>query len=621
MPDSVSAPDDHQDERAADAAASRQRGPVAGVLSWAMIVAGIAILVGFSWLGWRSYQAYTHLTNASADVSRLQDELRSVATADPSATTATMAHLQEESAAARSAVDDPVFRAATSLPWLGPNLAAVRQVTVSVDTLATEVLPSLVEVARSLRPAELAPRDGVVNLAPIQQAAGALQIADEAVNASREVIGSIDRSELVAPVGDAVLALENKLAAAASVTGTGARAARLLPPMFGANGPRDYLVVFQNLAEPRATGGIFGSFAAVHVDQGKVTVLDEGTPARTLGVFDPPVVQLSPEQIRLHTERPAVYPADVNFTPDFAVAADLFAKMYTARTGNAVDGVIAIDPVALSYLMAGTGPVDAGEGVVLTADNVVSVLLSTAYQDYADGFDQGLRDAFLARAAGAVFTAVTAGGGNAEQIMAGLVKASGERRLLVWSADPVEQADLAATELAGQLPQTPGTPTIGVFLNDGGADKLGYYLSNGVAVNAGNCRADGRRELQVKVTLGYAAPTSGLPTYVAGSPGPGEPYSIQTNVSVFAPVGGSLINAMVDGVATGFQPGKEGALDVATVTVVIAPGGVGEVEFYVLGPPPLGTEADVTPALALTPGVNPWVESADSFRPCMPGEN
>ena len=89
MPDSASAPDEEPDQRAVGAAASRQHTPVAWALSWAMIVAGIAILVGFSWLGWRSYQAYTHLTNASADVSRLQDELRGVAMADSSATTAT----------------------------------------------------------------------------------------------------------------------------------------------------------------------------------------------------------------------------------------------------------------------------------------------------------------------------------------------------------------------------------------------------------------------------------------------------------------------------------------------------------------------------------------------------
>jgi len=73
----------------------------------------------------------------------------------------------------------------------------------------------------------------------------------------------------------------------------------------------------------------------------------------------------------------ARYPQDVNLSPDFPTAAALFAKMYTGRTGTAVDGVVAIDPVALSYLLEGTGPVDVGDGVVLTSDTVVPVLLST----------------------------------------------------------------------------------------------------------------------------------------------------------------------------------------------------------------------------------------------------
>ncbi len=426
------------------------------MVAWAMIAAGVLILAATAWVGWRGYQAYTHLNNASADVSRLEADLRSVGAVAVPSTAATVAHLQEESAAARSAVDDPVFRAATTLPWLGPNLDAVRQVTVTVDTLATDVMPSLVGVVGSLEPADLAPKNGSIDLRPIEQASAALQNADAVVVASRAAIDGIDRSELVRPIGDAVATMSNKLASAAAVTATGARAARLIPPMLGASGARDYLVVFQNLAEPRATGGIFGSFAVVHVDRGKVTVVDEGTPARTLGVFDPPVAQLSADQLALYTDRPAVYPGDVNLTPDFPLAAKLFTKMYAERTGKTVDGLIAIDPVALSYLMKGTGPVDVGDGVVLTSTNVVSVLLSGAYAQFGDSTDQAPRDAFLARAAAAAFTSVSHGGGNAQEAMKGLVRAANERRLLVWSADAKEQADLTATQLGGQLLQSAG---------------------------------------------------------------------------------------------------------------------------------------------------------------------
>ena len=83
--------------------------------------------------------------------------------------------------------------------------------------------------------------------------------------------------------------------------------------------------MFQNLAEPRATGGMFGSYALITVDQGKVTVVDAGTPIRTLGVFDPPIAELTPDQVAMYTQRPAIYPADVNLTPDFPTAASMIA--------------------------------------------------------------------------------------------------------------------------------------------------------------------------------------------------------------------------------------------------------------------------------------------------------
>ena len=40
--------------------------------------------------------------------------------------------------------------------------------------------------------------------------------------------------------------------------------------MAGADGPRDYLLVFQNNAEIRATGGLPGSWARLHAEDGKL---------------------------------------------------------------------------------------------------------------------------------------------------------------------------------------------------------------------------------------------------------------------------------------------------------------------------------------------------------------
>src|SRR5664279_2402709 len=274
----------------------------------------------------------------------------------------------------------------------------------------------------------------------------------------------------------------------------------------------------------------------------------------------------------MYTERPAIYPADVNLTPDFPTAAAMIAAMYTARTRTSVDGVIAIDPVALSYLLEGTGPVDAGDGVVLTPDTVVPVLLSTAYQTFDDGSGNASRDAFLARAAGAAFGAVMSGKGDAGKIMNGLERAADERRLLVWSTNEAEQSDLAGTELAGRLSSDAAAPSIGLFLNDGRADKLGYYLTNAVDIAAGDCRPDGTRVIRVTVTLSNTAPSEGLPSYVTGTSAPGDPYVLKNSLSIFAPVGGRVVGVTHDGRVKGIARGEEGAREVGAVRVEMEPG-------------------------------------------------
>src|SRR5664279_1703151 len=276
------------------------------------------ILAGTAWVGWRSYQAYTHLTNAAADMSALQDQLKDIiTTTDPTTTTATVNHLQTEASAARSAVDDPIYRAATATPVIGANLDAIRQVTLTVNSLATDVMPSLTDIAQTMQPAQFAPTNGAINIEPIERISPHLQNADTAVNQARQNIATIDRTTLIQPISDAVLSLSEKLDQAAAITGPGARIARLAPPMLGSAGPRTYLVAFQNPAELRATGGILGSYAVIQADQGKITIIDQGgASSRKLGIFEPPVTQLTPQQRQAYTDRPATYPQDVNLTPD-----------------------------------------------------------------------------------------------------------------------------------------------------------------------------------------------------------------------------------------------------------------------------------------------------------------
>ncbi|HEY5116948.1 MAG TPA: DUF4012 domain-containing protein, partial [Nakamurella sp.] len=603
-------------ERAARARRKRRRRTTRAVL----LGAGAVVLLGILWVMFRTYQAYSHLQNAAAAVSTLQDEVRDITKTDPTATSRTVEDLQAETDSAVSAVNDPLYRAATVIPFVGSNLDALREVSTTVDSLAQNVMPSLVQISTTLQPSELAPKAGTIDLEPLQQISPLLQNAEAAVNQAREQLAGIDRSNVIGPVGDAVDSLSSKLDAAADVTGPGARIARLVPPMLGGDKPRTYLMVFQNLAEPRATGGIFGSFALIQADHGKVSILQQGASSRTLGFFDPPVAELTENQKHLYSELMAQYPQDVNFTPDFATAAPLFAEMYRLRTGTTVDGVMSIDPVALSYALKGTAPIDIGEGFTITADNVVPILLSTAYQQF-DEKDQNARDDFLAHGTGMAFSEVMSGRGDSAVIFDGLRQAASERRILIYSTNPTEQADLAQTNLAGGLDENPGSPSIGVFLNDGTAAKLGYYLSNEVKVTQGQCRADGRRELDVAVTMHYDAPSSGLPAYVTGAIPQGQPYILKTNVLAFAPLGGGVVGATRDGHDIGIGRGQDHLREVGTATIAMNPGTSTVVTFTVLSPSGGDPSASVTPGLMLTPGVKPWEVSVEPYQPCSPVQN
>ena len=63
------------------------------------------------------------------------------------------------------------------------------------------------------------------------------------------------------------------------------------------------------------------------------------------------------EQQQIYSTRLGKYMQDVNLTPDFPTAAATAQAMWERKTGQRVDGVISMDPVALGYVLDATGPV------------------------------------------------------------------------------------------------------------------------------------------------------------------------------------------------------------------------------------------------------------------------
>jgi hypothetical protein len=326
------------------------------------------------------------------------------------------------------------------------------------------------------------------------------------------------------------------------------------------------------------------------------------------------VLPLDPDAEDLYTDRLGTYPADINLTPDFPTVARLAREMYRVRTGMLVDGVIATDPIALSYLLAAIGPVQMPSGPPLTAGSAVRLLLSQVYADVATSAQQ---DAYFAVAARATFEALTRRPGDPRGLAAQLMRAVAERRLLFWSAGADEQHALAGTQLEGALPADDGArPGVGLFLNDGSGAKLGYYLTQSAEVTTGGCTDDGRRELRVKVTLGSKAPATGLSKSVLGLGLSGDPYTVRTNLMVFSPTGGSVADAFLDGAAAAFGSGFERGRQVAVVTIDLPPGTQKTLSVTLLSGPLPTVDTPVTPVLWTTPGVSPWRTAITPGEPC-----
>ncbi|AVT28876.1 hypothetical protein C6361_04490 [Plantactinospora sp. BC1] len=565
------------------------------------LVVGCLLAVAGGWLGLRGWQAGGHLENAASLARELSQQVLDGETAQARRT---LEALQQQTAAARSRTGDVGWRAAGSAPYGGRNMAAVRELAVGVDDLARRAFPALVE----LNPQTLLPSSGRLDLAALRGAMPTLVEADSTVHQVRDRILTVPTSGLVPTVRDAVSQLRAELDRLAEVTSAVRRSGALLPTLLGANGTRTYLAVFQNLAEPRATGGIFGAYAVIRASKGEVKLVKQG-PATDLNTYGKPPLPLSRELRALYTDLPGIYPADVNLTPHFPTAATLIREMYRRVGGGTVDGVLATDPVALSYLLKAIGPVPVPGHPTLTAPTVVRTLLSDTYRRLDKPAQQ---DNYFAASARAVFDALLKRPVNPRAVAQAVNTAVAERRILFWSAHAGEQRELVDSRLAGVLPEQESVQNVGVFLNDGSGAKLGYYLHRSAELTVGDCRADGSRELHLRLTLRSSAPSSGLSKSVRGLALSGDPYTARVLVSVFSPVRGSPLRARLDGKATPMGGGVERGRRVGVLVVDVGPGRTRVLEMGLLTPPKASGEAE----LWLTPGPTPWTTRVSSAPAC-----
>lgn len=553
-----------------------------------VVIAAIGVLgvAGVTWLGAKASAINKELDEAAQLISPLKDAFASDDSQDAAAI---VDRIRSHTSAAKDAAGDPLWSLASSIPVVGPNLSAVAEVARSADDVATLGLVPLANVFGSLDWYNVLPTSSGTNLEPLQSAAPSVSSASRAVRMSAERLKQIDESELIPQVSQPLTRARAQLQDVTGALDIAAHAAEIIPGMMGTDAPRNYLLVVQNNAEARASGGIPGALAVLNLDKGKLT-LGAQSSAAEIGIMSP-IVPVDPEQQGIYSGRLGKFMQDVNLTPHFPTAASTAAAMWERKTGQAVDGVISIDPIALSYILDATGPIQltspgdmslasTGLPTQLDGQNVVKTLLSDVYSRIDDPI---LQDDYFAGVAQEIFSALSDGKADAKGLIESLTRGTTEGRVLVWSGLASEQSVIANYPLSGSIDGPGVLPAqFGVYFNDGTGAKMDYYVKRTVQLIK-ECPRDGYEQTTVRITSTNTAPAdaaTSLPAYVTGG---GvfrvPPGSVQTNIVAYGPVQANIETAAVNGERADFAPYVHSKRPVGVLAVRLAPGESRVVEF------------------------------------------
>ncbi|GAA4026787.1 DUF4012 domain-containing protein [Arthrobacter methylotrophus] len=588
--------DTEREESIADEPGSLQDGPqsvarkrrrrflTAGICLVAVLVLGGAAVL---WLSAKASTIKTELWSSTQLVPKLKESILQNRPADA---TAVADELRDHTASAREAASDPLWSLASAMPWLGANFSATTEIARSADDVATLSVAPLVKVYDSLNWDKLVPSGNGTDLNPIQKAAPAVASAANVVRSSAERLNAIDAGSLLPQIAGPLTQARQQLSSVVDELDTASDAAGLAPAMLGSDKPRHYLLLVQNNAEARATGGIPGALVVLTADKGKLSLSTESS-ATELGAFNP-AVSVDAEQERIYSSRMGTFMQDVNFTPDFPTSAVTALTMWEQKKGEKLDGVVSIDPVALGYILDATGPVTLQDPQVqalnsgklptqLSGKNVVKTLLSDVYAQIKDPKQQ---DVYFAAVAREIFGAFTSGKGNAKSLLAGVGKGVEEHRVLLWSSDTAEQTTLAKYTLSGSIsgPSVPAAQ-FGAYFNDGTGAKMDYYVNRTVQLIQQCTAPGGYGIVKVRITSTNTAPTdaaTSLPAYVTGGGSYGVPAgTAQSNVIAYGPSQAYVETATQDGKNVPFGAQRHDERPVGTLSVRLAPGQSSTVEF------------------------------------------
>ena len=155
--------------------------------------------------------------------------------------------------------------------------------------------------------------------------------------------------------------------------------------ILGQQSAKKYLLIFQNNAEIRATGGFLGTYGLLDLDQGEIKNLFIDGVFAVDGQLRENIIPPIPIQ-KIST---AWSMHDANWFADFPTSAQKIMWFFEKTGGPTPDGVISLTPTVIERLLVLTGPIDMPEyGVSLSSQNFAEITQYKVEVDYDKQLNQ-----------------------------------------------------------------------------------------------------------------------------------------------------------------------------------------------------------------------------------------
>jgi hypothetical protein len=441
-----------------------------------------------------------------------------------------------------------VWTAASYLPIIGRSLKTPRGLADALNTLSQDALPQTVNAANQLNIVRGKSLSQGLPVATLKGAAPHLDVAALQMDAAVLHVESLPHSLLLPGLSAPYRAALDQLRELTKSVHTAADATAIAPGILGADGPRRYFIAFVNPAEARAGAGagLFGAYAIVTANNGKLHTETVGTDADLPDLKTPPPGVPADFVNRYRDIGGDTSWTSSNLSPHFPYDAAVWAAMYKQVTGVQVDGVAALDPVALSVLLKGQAPLQLRGLGTITSANVVRFI---EHDEYSLPLTPSQRKDVLKQIAKAAAQRIEDGRNPVSRLLPDLARSADDGHVSAYSVRPEEQTRIARYPVAGVLPDT-NQPFAAAYVTNSSSGKLEYYLRSSLTYADTRCDS-GQRTSIVTVTLTNRAPASGLPAYVTVR-GDNPTYltvpgQVRETLDVFLTNDASVVAATLDG--------------------------------------------------------------------------